>query len=74
MTERTPIAVPAPDTMTLAELAARLDIGMTKAREMAKAGTLPVPTLRVGRQYRFSRRAFLRWLEGDSAERSYDAA
>ncbi len=65
MAERISNPITEPDTMTLAELAGRLDIGMTKARELARDGKLPIPTLRIGRQYRFSRRAFVRWLEAN---------
>ncbi len=52
-----------PDTMTLAELAANLNIGMTRAYKMARANTLPIPVLKIGREYRFSRRALERLLE-----------
>jgi excisionase family DNA binding protein len=63
MTVTPPPSIVQPDTLTLAELAARLDIGMTRAYEMARAGTLPVPTLKIGREFRFSRRALERWLD-----------
>lgn len=60
----TPLPSPVePDTLTLAELAAHLNIGMTRAYEMARAGTLPIPALKIGREYRFSRRALERWLD-----------
>jgi hypothetical protein len=68
------ITAPAePSTLTLAELAAELRIGMTKAHQMARTDALPIPTLKVGREYRFSRRALERWLDGDAAQRD-DAA
>jgi len=58
MTE-TPVSSPTePATLTLAELAARLDIGMTKAYDLARRNELPVPALKVGREFRFSRLAF----------------
>ncbi len=57
-----------PPTMTLEELAAYLDVGMTTIRTMAREGTLPVPCVRVGRQYRVSRRAVEAWLAGDVAD------
>jgi excisionase family DNA binding protein len=40
-------------TYSLAEFAALMGIGYTKAHEMAQAGTLPVTPLRIGRQYKF---------------------
>ncbi len=71
----TPLRSPVePDTLTLAELAARLNIGMTKAYEMARADTLPVSTLKVGREFRFSRRSWKRWLDSEAAARSDSAA
>ncbi len=63
-----------PDTMTLDELRTRLQIGQTKALELARADAFPIPTLRVGRHYRFSRRAFQQWLGAGAAERPHDAA
>jgi len=65
MTE-TPVSSPTePATLTLAELATRLDIGMTKAYDLARRNELPVPALKVGREFRFSRLALERWLEGE---------
>lgn len=68
MTVSPPILESDSPTLTLAELAAVLQIGMTKAHEMARAGTLPIPVLKVGRTYRFSRRALERWLESDAGQ------
>ncbi len=71
---QSPVSTPAESgTLTLAELAAELRIGMTKAHEMARAGTLPIPTLKVGREYRFSRRALERWLDSEASQHD-DAA
>ncbi len=53
-------------TLTLAEFAALERMGMTRVREMARAGTLPVPVLRLGREYRISRKAYERWRDGDT--------
>ena len=46
------------DTLTLEELAHRMGISMTVAYELAQRDKLPVPTLRAGRRYLFSRRAY----------------
>lgn len=56
-----------PPTLTLAELAALERIGMTKALEMARRNAFPFPVLRLGREYRFSRRAYERWRDGETA-------
>jgi excisionase family DNA binding protein len=53
-------AVELPATMTLEEMCWELGIGLTACYERAKANALPVPAIRVGRLYRFSRRAFER--------------
>ena len=47
-----------PDFLTLAELAALLNVGRTTIYELAHQNALPIPVLRVGRQYRVSRRAY----------------
>lgn len=57
-----------PPTMTLEELAAAMQVGMTTIRTMAREGTLPVRCVRVGRQYRVSRKAVEAWLAGDMAD------
>ncbi len=46
------------DTLTLNELAGRTGISMTTAYELARRNELPVPVIRIGRRYLFSRRAF----------------
>lgn len=59
---------PAPQhTLTLAELAEVLNIGRTQAYELARRDELPIPTLKIGRQFRFSRRALERWLDRERA-------
>jgi len=65
---------PEPDVLTVQELAERLGMGLTTAYQMARANTLPVPALRIGREYRFSRRALERWLDGETAPGSGNAA
>jgi len=62
------------DTLTLSELADRLSIGKTRAYELAQKNDLPIPTLRIGREYRFSRRTLERWLESDQAADADNAA
>ena len=63
---RTPFSSPVePATLTLAELAKCLHIGRTKAYELARRNELPVPALRVGQEFRFSRVALEQWLEGE---------
>jgi predicted DNA-binding transcriptional regulator AlpA len=46
------------DMMTLQELRARMGISQTSAYELAAKNALPIPVIRVGRQLRFSRRAW----------------
>ena len=43
--------------LTLEELRKTLRIGKTAANELARTNALPIPAVRAGRQYRFSRRA-----------------
>ncbi len=50
------------DMMTLAELAKRLGISMTAAYDLANQNALPVPVVRVGRRFLFSRTAYERLL------------
>ncbi len=52
-----PLAV-SRDTLTLEELAQRLGISMTVAYELANRDDLPVPVIRVGRRFLFSRHAY----------------
>ena len=46
------------DTMTLEELARRMGISRTVAYELARCDDLPVPVIRVGRRFLFSRPAY----------------
>lgn len=46
------------DFLSLVEFAHLLGIGTTTAYELAQRNALPVPVLRVGRQYRVSRKAY----------------
>ena len=62
------------DTLTLAELAERMGLGKTTAYQMAQKNELPIPALRIGREYRFSRRAFERWLDSGASSDSGNAA
>lgn len=59
MTEnhQTPQHVP-PDFLSLVQFAELLGIGKTTAYELAMRNELPIPVLRVGRQYRVSRKAY----------------
>lgn len=56
------------DTLTLAELASRMGIGKTRAYELAQKNELPIPALRIGREYRFSHRALERWLDSGASD------
>lgn len=51
------------DTMTLHEFAELLGVSYTTAHLLAQRDELPIPALKVGRQYRFSRIAYRRLLE-----------
>jgi excisionase family DNA binding protein len=62
------------DVLTLEELAQRMGISLTVAYELAKADRLPIPTIRVGRQYRFSLKAYERLMNGAREEHDGDAA
>ncbi len=48
------------DTMTLQELTRRMGISITVAYELARCDDLPIPVIRVGRRYLFSRHAYER--------------
>ncbi len=52
-----------PDFMSLEELAARMGISVSLAYQLAREDKLPVPAIRPGRRYLFSRRAYERVLE-----------
>ena len=58
-----PIPSFSPDFMSVEELAARMGIGVSLAYQLARADKLPVPAVRPGRRYLFSRRAYERLLE-----------
>lgn len=60
---------PERDTFTLDELAQRMGISLTVAYELAKIDRLPIPAIRVGRQYRFSRRAYERLMDAQHGDR-----
>ena len=51
------------EVLTLAELAAMLQVDEDDARELAEAGE--IPGRRIGEDWRFARGAVLRWLAGD---------
>lgn len=51
------------DTLTLEELSQRMGISRTVAYELARADRLPVPVIRVGRRFLFSRIAYERLIE-----------
>lgn len=50
-------STPADEFLTLEELRQVLRLGKSAANELARANALPIPAIRAGRQYRFSRRA-----------------
>ena len=52
-------------TLTLEEFAALERLGMTSVRKMAQTNTFPFPILRIGRQYRISRKVYEAWREGN---------
>jgi hypothetical protein len=47
-----------PDTGSLEELCRRADVSLTVEYELANRNAFPVPVFRVGRQFRYSRRAW----------------
>ena len=64
MAALTPIVAPfSPDFMSLEELASRMGISLTLAYQLARADKLPVPVIRPGRRFLFSRKAYERLLE-----------
>ncbi len=63
-----------PDFLTLDELATRMGISLTVAYELAKVDRLPIPALKVGRQYRFSRRAYEALLDARHGDRAGEVA
>ena len=61
----TPIVEPfAPDFMSLEELASRMGISVSLAYQLARADRLPVPAIRPGRRFLFSRKAYEELLTG----------
>jgi len=58
------------DTMTLDELRRRLGISSTVAYELANQDRLPIPVIRVGRRFLFSRKAFDALMQGSSSSHS----
>ncbi len=52
-----------PDFMSLEELAARMGISVSLAYQLARADKLPVPAVRPGRRFLFSRKAYERLLD-----------
>jgi len=60
---------PAPATVTIGEVAARLGIARSTAYELAAADRLPVPVIRLGRRMVVARAALDRVLDGESAPR-----
>lgn len=59
-----------PDLMSLDELAARMGISLTTAYKLARKDALPIPVIRIGPQYRFSRPAFDALIRGSTTERA----
>lgn len=59
---------PTRDLMTLDELMEATGWGRTVVYLGAKTDTLPIPTLRMGRRYYFSRRAYERYLDGETTD------
>ena len=55
---QTPRTQHEPEWMSLREFADLLGISLTSAYEYAREERLPVPAIRVGRQFRFSRPAY----------------
>lgn len=63
-----------PETMSLEELLSAFGIGTTAGYQLARENRLPIPAIRVGRQFRFSRRAFERLMDATHEEQPLDAA
>lgn len=49
--------LPPGEFLTLEELRRVLRLGRTAANELARTNALPIPAIKAGRQYRFSKRA-----------------
>lgn len=54
----------APEIMTIEEMAGYLRIPVSTVYRLAQKGRMPAS--KVGRQWRFSRKALERWIESDS--------
>ncbi len=59
------------DACTLGEVLHRLDIRPTRGYELAARDELPIPAMRVGRTYRFSRRLLEALLDGTYVRPDY---
>lgn len=57
------------DLLTLDELIRLTGWGRTFVYDGAKRDALPIPTLKAGKRYYFSRAAFERWANGESGQR-----
>jgi excisionase family DNA binding protein len=57
-----------PDFLSLEELAARMGISVSLAYQLARADKLPVPAIRPGRRFLFSRRAYERLLDAQHTQ------
>lgn len=60
----TPPSTAPPDACTLGEVLHRLDIRLTRGYELAARDELPIPAMKIGRTYRFSRRLLEALLDG----------
>ena len=65
---------PQRDLLTLDDLIQLTGWKKTKTYEDARTGTLPIPVLRNGRRYYFSRRAYEAWRDGEATSDPYNAA
>ena len=63
---------PLPRTLTPAEAAALIPMGINQFYRAVSAGT--IPSLRIGRSIRIPRRKFLAWLDGEDMPQPKDAA
>jgi predicted DNA-binding transcriptional regulator AlpA len=62
------------DMMTLSELRERMGVSATSAYALARKDALPVPVIRVGRQFRFSRHAWEQLLNSQHAKHEDEEA
>lgn len=61
---------PAPAVYKVAELASLLDMGERQVREALRVGE--IPGHKIGKQWRISKVAIQRWLEGDEPNKGTD--